>query len=216
MSIEIKQFGVLDYEQTYQRMRELTDDRIQHKSSNAQPDAIWLLQHAPVYTLGLAGKPEHLLDTGDIPVIETDRGGQVTYHGPGQLVAYLMLNLNGRPYYIKKMVAFIEQAIIDYLNELGIDAARKEKAPGVYVEGKKIAALGVRVRRGFTYHGLALNVDMDLSPFNGINPCGYPGLECTQIKHYKKDVLIADVMNRLSEFLLKYLDQSEYLFSDVA
>ncbi len=144
-------------------------------------DELWLLEHPPVFTLGQAGKREHLLNPGDIPVIPVDRGGQVTYHGPGQLVAYLLLDLHRRGGGIKGVIREIEQAVIDLLAEYGIKAERRDKAPGVYVEGRKIAALGLRVRRGRTYHGLSLNVDGDLAPFGRINPCGYPGLEVTRL-----------------------------------
>jgi len=146
------------------------------------PDEIWLLEHPPVFTLGLAGKREHILHTTDIPILPIDRGGQVTYHGPGQVVAYLLLDLKRRGYGVRELVARMEQTVIDLLADYGITAERRERAPGVYVAGKKIAALGLRIKHGMSYHGLALNVDMDLSPFTHINPCGYAGLEATQIK----------------------------------
>jgi lipoyl(octanoyl) transferase len=145
-------------------------------------DEIWLLEHPPVFTLGQGGKPEHLLDPGDIPVVRIDRGGQVTYHGPGQAVIYLLLDLRRRGYGVKELVRRMEQAVIDLLAEHGVAAERRPGAPGVYVAGAKIAALGLRVRAGCCYHGLAFNVDMDLEPFRRINPCGYPGLAVTQCR----------------------------------
>jgi lipoyl(octanoyl) transferase len=152
-----------------------------YSRSTDTPDELWFLQHAPVFTLGRNGKQEHLHDTGDIPVIKVDRGGQVTYHGPGQLVAYILLDLTRRQLGVQSLVGILEQAVIDLLAEHGLAATRRDKAPGVYVDGSKIAALGLRVRRGCCFHGLSLNVDMDLTPFSMINPCGYPGLQVTQL-----------------------------------
>lgn len=145
------------------------------------PDEIWLLEHPPVFTLGLAGKREHILRETDIPIIPIDRGGQVTYHGPGQVMAYLLVDLKRRGYGVRELVTRMEQAVIDLLAAHGVRAERRERAPGVYVAGKKIAALGLRIKHGMSYHGLALNVDMDLTPFTHINPCGYEGLEVTQL-----------------------------------
>ena len=211
MSFNIKQLGLQDYEITYQAMRDFNEKR----DSNTK-DEIWLLEHNPVYTLGLSDKTEHLLNTNDVPVVKTDRGGQVTYHGPGQLIAYLLIDLKRRPYAIKKLVTLMEAAVIDYLEDCNIKSERKEGAPGVYVDGEKIAALGVRVRKGGTYHGLALNVDMDLRPFEGINPCGYQGLVCTQIAKYNKEITVSKVMKKFPDYLLKYLDQTNHCISDVA
>jgi lipoyl(octanoyl) transferase len=146
------------------------------------PDEIWLLEHPPVYTQGQAGKPEHLIAATDIPVIPIDRGGQITYHGPGQVVAYVLVDLRRRGYGIRELVTRMEQAVIDLLAIQGVTAARLAGAPGVYVGGAKIAALGLRVKHGCTYHGLALNVDMDLSPFAAINPCGYAGMAVTDCR----------------------------------
>ena len=148
--------------------------------------------------------------------METDRGGQVTYHGPGQLLAYLLIDLSRRPYAVKRFVTLIEQAIIDYLQSIDITAERKTSAPGVYVTGKKIAALGVRVKKNGSYHGLALNVDMDLSPFQGINPCGYAGLECTRIKDFIDTITLQDVYKAFPDFLRHQLDLSQTSISDVA
>jgi len=144
-------------------------------------DQLWLLEHDPVFTLGQAGKPEHVLAPGDIPVVRTNRGGQVTYHGPGQIVAYPLLDLKRLKVGVREYVDRIEQAVIDTLGDWNIGAARREGAPGVYVAGAKVAALGIRVRRGCTFHGLAFNIAMDLEPFRRINPCGYAGLEVTSM-----------------------------------
>jgi lipoyl(octanoyl) transferase len=157
-------------------MRRFTDAR-----GPETPDELWVLEHLPVFTLGQAGREEHLLDPGAIPVIKVDRGGQVTYHGPGQLVAYLLLDLRRAGLGIKRLVSLLEQSIIDLLATVNLAAERRAGAPGVYVEGAKIAALGLRVRNGCSYHGLALNLDMDLAPFSRINPCGYPGLAVTRV-----------------------------------
>lgn len=145
------------------------------------PDEIWTLQHPPVFTLGQAGRPEHILDPGDIPVVHSDRGGQVTYHGPGQIIAYLLLDLRRTGIGIKTLVQRLEQAVIDLLSDYAIQAKLMAGAPGVYVDGKKIASLGLRVRRGCSFHGLSLNYDLELEPFRRINPCGYPGLEVTRM-----------------------------------
>jgi lipoyl(octanoyl) transferase len=165
------------------------------------PDEIWLLEHPPVFTLGLAGKREHILHTTDIPIIPIDRGGQVTYHGPGQVVAYLLLDLKRRGYGVRELVARMEQAVIDLLAGYAVTAERRERAPGVYVAGKKIAALGLRIKHGMSYHGLALNVDMDLTPFTHINSCGYAGLEATQLKDLGVAVNGETVARELGEML---------------
>jgi lipoyl(octanoyl) transferase len=211
MSIHIKELGLQDYEETFQAMRDFNEKR-----DSDTVDEIWLLEHQPVYTLGLSDKTEHLLNTRDIPVVKTDRGGQVTYHGPGQLIAYLLIDLKRRPYAIKKLVSLIESSVIDYLKDFEIESQRKAGAPGVYVNGEKIAALGIRVRKGCTYHGLAINIDMDLEPFNGINPCGYEGMICTQVVNFKKDISVSEVMKKFPGYLLKYLDQTGESLSDVA
>ncbi|WP_447594092.1 lipoyl(octanoyl) transferase LipB [Aquipseudomonas campi] len=175
--LTVRHLGVVDYLPTLEAMRRLTDER------DAQtPDEIWLLQHPRVFTQGQAGKPEHLLMPGDIPVVQVDRGGQVTYHGPGQLVAYLMLDLRRLGLGVRELVTAMEQSLVDVLATYGVAAAPKADAPGVYVDGDKIASLGLRVRRGCSFHGLALNVDMDMSPFGRINPCGYVGLKMVQLK----------------------------------
>lgn len=171
-----RQLGLVDYAPTLQAMKDLTDTR-----GPEDPDQLWLLQHPRVFTQGQAGKAEHVLAPGDIPVIQVDRGGQVTYHGPGQWVLYLMIDLRRRSWGVRDLVNMIEHSIVLLLAENGIDAAPKPEAPGVYVDGAKIASLGLRVRRGCSYHGLSVNVDMDLEPFGRINPCGYQGLEVTSM-----------------------------------
>lgn len=172
----VHNLGRRDYEPVWREMRDFTEHR-----DSGTPDEIWFVEHSPVFTLGLNGKPEHILDAGDIPVVQCDRGGQVTYHGPGQIVIYLLLDLKRRKLGVKTLVTKIEQAIIELLGEYDIHGKRKQGAPGIYVDGAKIAALGLRVRRGCSYHGLSLNFDMDLEPFTRINPCGYEGLETTQL-----------------------------------
>ncbi len=173
----IRRLGLADYETTWHRMRDFTLAR-----TTSTPDELWQVEHPPVYTLGVAAKPEHLprADNG-IPVVRTDRGGQITYHGPGQVVIYTLLDLRRRNLGVRALVRRLEQAVIELLKGYRIDATAREDAPGVYVAGAKIAALGLRVRNGCCYHGLSLNVDMDLTPFGVINPCGYPGLEVTRL-----------------------------------
>ena len=193
----IKRLGRADYLSTWRAMQDFTAAR-----SAATPDELWLLQHPPVYTLGVAGKAEHLprLDNG-IPVVRTDRGGQITYHGPGQVVVYLLLDLRRRKLSVRPLVRTMEHAVIDLLFDYGIAASGRIDAPGVYVGNAKIAALGLRVKNGCCYHGLALNADMDLSPFYAINPCGYPGLEVTQTRALG----ITDSMQCLGDKLIRYL-----------
>ena len=167
----------------------------------ATPDELWLVEHPPVYTLGTAGRAEHVLDAGAIPLIHSDRGGQVTYHGPGQIVAYLLLDLRRRGYGVRELVRRIEQTVIELLAGYRIQAQRRAGAPGVYVSEAKIAALGLRVKHGCTYHGLALNVAMDLEPFNRIDPCGYPGLQVTQLRDLGVGDSMAAVGDRLADLL---------------
>lgn len=177
MEAIVRHLGRVDYEPTWRAMQAFTAAR-----TDDTPDEIWLLEHPPVYTQGQAGKPEHLIATTDIPVVPIDRGGQITYHGLGQIVAYVLVDLRRRGYGIRELVTRMEQAVIDLLAAHGVTADRQPGAPGVYVDGAKIAALGLRVKHGCTYHGLALNVDMDLSPFKAINPCGYAGMQVTQCR----------------------------------
>jgi len=172
----LRELGLVDYLPTLDAMRHFTDTR-----GADSPDELWLLQHPPVFTQGQAGKAEHVLAPGDIPVIQVDRGGQVTYHGPGQWVLYLLVDLRRRQLGVRDLVTLIERSLVQLLGEYGIAAASRPTAPGVYVADEKIASLGLRVRRGCTYHGLALNVDMDLEPFGRINSCGYAGLQVTSM-----------------------------------
>lgn len=176
-AVVVRRLGIVEYEPTWRAMQAFTAAR-----NDNTPDEFWVLEHPPVYTQGQAGKPEHLLHATDIPVIRIDRGGQITYHGPGQLVIYTLVDLRRRGYGIRELVRRMEQAVIDMLAAQDIVGERSNGAPGVYVGGGKIAALGLRVKQGCTYHGLALNVDMDLAPFAAINPCGLPGLAVTQCR----------------------------------
>jgi lipoyl(octanoyl) transferase len=173
--LEVRYAAVMDYLSTWQAMKEFTATRTQNT-----PDQIWLLQHSPVYTQGVAGKPEHLLYNSCIPVVRTDRGGQITYHGPGQIIAYLLLDMRRLKLGVRDLVRKMEAAVVDLLGDYGVDACGNEDAPGVYVGGAKIAALGLKIKNGCCYHGLALNASMDLTPFMAINPCGYAGLRVTQ------------------------------------
>ncbi|GGA97710.1 lipoyl(octanoyl) transferase LipB [Agarivorans gilvus] len=197
----IRHLGRQDYSPILQAMRDFTDQR-----SPEQADELWLVEHQPVFTQGQAGKPEHLLASSDIPVIQADRGGQVTYHGPGQLVAYPLLNIRRRKLGVRQLVSVIEQTIIDTLALYQISAFAKPDAPGVYIEHKKIASLGLRIRKGCSFHGLALNIDMDLSPFLLINPCGYAGLEMAQLSDYVDSPNIEQVAEQLSTILAQQLD----------
>jgi lipoyl(octanoyl) transferase len=172
----VRNLGLVEYQPTLDAMRAFTDGR-----DDQTPDELWLLQHPRVFTQGQAGKAEHVLAPGDIPVVQVDRGGQVTYHGPGQLVVYLLVDIRRLDFGVRKLVDIIEASIVRLLAEHGIDSTARRDAPGVYVEGEKIAALGLRVRRGCSYHGLSLNVDMDLEPFQRINPCGHRGLQVTSM-----------------------------------
>ena len=199
-TVTIKHLGVVDYQATWHAMQAFTAQR-----GAATNDEIWLLQHPPVYTQGLAGKPEHLLTKPAIPVVKTDRGGQITYHGPGQIVVYVLFDLKRKGIGVKDLVKRIEQSIIEVLQSYGIAAERKLGAPGVYVKGAKIAALGLRVKNGCSYHGLALNVAMDLTPYGAINPCGYAGMEVTDLAALGVRVSINDVMTTLSQHLVTQL-----------
>ncbi len=183
MPLIVRQLGEQPYLDTWQAMRELTDAR-----TKDTPDELWLLEHPPVFTQGQAGKAEHILNPGDIPVIQTDRGGQVTYHGPGQIIAYPLIDLRRRGLSIRDIVSTLEQSVIDLLAEYNIHAAARRDAPGVYIDGAKIASIGLRVRKGCSYHGLSFNVDMDLAPFSRINPCGYENLPVTQLAAFQEDI----------------------------
>lgn len=198
-TIIVKQLGMTDYAATLSAMQQFTDQR-----QNNTADQLWLTQHYPVYTQGQAGKPEHLLSTSNIALVQSDRGGQITYHGPGQVVMYFLIDIKRRQIGVRQFVNLIENSVIDLLNNVGVAAFSQADAPGVYIrqnnENYKLASLGLRVRKGCSYHGVALNVDMDLSPFDMINPCGFQGLKMTQLKNlpaFERGVNIADIENRL-------------------
>jgi len=198
LRVNIKLSGMVDYLSTWQEMKDFTLSRTKNTL-----DEIWLLQHPPVYTLGVAGKKEHLLKHNGIAVIRTDRGGQITYHGPGQIIAYLLLDIRRLKLGVRELVRQMEGAVIDLLDEYSVDTEIRKDAPGVYVENAKIAALGLKIKNGCSYHGIALNVDMDLTPFSAINPCGYSGLEITQTR----DIGINDGLDILSNKLSKKLKE---------
>ncbi|UUY10056.1 lipoyl(octanoyl) transferase LipB [Pseudomonas sp. J452] len=200
-ALVVRHLGLVEYLPTLEAMRSFTAER-----NESTPDEIWLLQHPQVFTQGQAGKAEHLLAPGDIPVIQVERGGQVTYHGPGQLVAYLMLNLRRQKLGVRELVTAMERALVDVLASYGVEAAPKADAPGVYVKGEKIASLGLRVRNGCSFHGLALNVDMDMSPFQRINPCGYSGLQMIQLRELlDTSPALDEVAQRLERALREHL-----------
>ncbi len=201
MAVLVRKLGLAEYQPVLDAMRELTDRR-----DSGTPDQLWLLQHPQVFTQGQAGKAEHVLAPGDIPVIQVDRGGQVTYHGPGQWVIYLLVDLKRSGRGVRSLVTLIEESIVRLLAEYGVAAAPEPKAPGVYVGGSKIASLGLRVRRGCTYHGLALNVDMDLEPFQRINPCGYQGLEVTSMARELPEAELQ--MDLIGDRLLEILEEA--------
>ncbi len=192
--------GRVEYEPTWRAMQTFTNER----DANT-PDQIWLLEHPPVFTLGMNAAPEHLLAPGDIPVVQIDRGGQVTYHGPGQLVVYPLLDVRRAGLGVRQMVMALESAIIDLLASWNIEAVAKREAPGVYVNGRKVASIGLRIRRGSSYHGLAFNVAMDLQPFQRINPCGYRGLEVTDLRSLGVNASVQEVADALSPRLLASL-----------
>ena len=200
--MEIRRLGRVDYEPTWHAMREFTAAR-----TPESPDELWVVEHPPVFTLGQAGKREHILSDVGIPVVKIDRGGQVTYHGPGQVVIYLLLDLPRLKIKVRELVTAIEQAVIDLLAGHGLTAERRDGAPGVYVGDAKIAALGLRIRNGCSYHGVSLNVDMDLSPFAAINPCGYAGLKVVQTKDFNIPLTAHEAGEQLSQHLLQQLDQ---------
>ncbi|OFC61912.1 lipoyl(octanoyl) transferase LipB [Candidatus Erwinia dacicola] len=196
----VRQLGLQPWAPVSFAMHQFTDQR-----DDATPDEIWLVEHHPIFTQGQAGRSEHLLMPGDIPVVQSDRGGQVTYHGPGQQVMYVMVNLKRRKVGVRQLVTAIEQTVVETLAQLGVSASARPDAPGVYVDGKKICSLGLRIRNGCSFHGLALNVAMDLTPFQRINPCGYAGLEMTQLSLLKPTVQMADVKPLLIENFARQL-----------
>ena len=199
-SPEIKFFGQVDYETTWLAMKQFTDQRTPQTR-----DEIWLLQHPPTYTQGQAGKPEHLLNARQIPVVQIDRGGQITYHGPGQIVAYLLLDLRRWKINVRQLVRLMEQSVINILADYNIVASGRVDAPGVYVGDAKIAALGLKIKHSCCYHGLSFNIDMDLTPYDFINPCGYTGLRVTQLKDFGVDATPDQIEQSLAKQLLELL-----------
>ncbi len=198
----VRNLGLSDYQTTWRAMRRFTDAR-----TKTTADEIWLVEHPPVFTLGQAGKPEHLIAETDIPVLRIDRGGQITYHGPGQVVMYTLIDLRRRGLGVRQFVGALEEAVIALLDDLGLTGVRREDAPGVYVGGAKIASLGLRIRRGSSYHGVALNVDLDLEPFKLINPCGFPDMPVTRLKDLgvslPRQTLAASLAKSFTEILEK-------------
>ncbi len=207
----VRYLGRQDYEPIWQAMHDFTDNR-----SEETRDEVWLVEHNPVFTQGQAGKEEHLLNTGDIPVVQSDRGGQVTYHGPGQLVAYFLINLRRKKLGVRDLVTHIENLVINTLNNFNIESAARPDAPGVYVDGKKICSLGLRIRKGCSFHGLALNVNMDLTPFLRINPCGYAGMEMVQVSQLGGPADLEQVEKTLVDELVTLLGYEQVEFNTEA
>ncbi|MCU2457143.1 lipoyl(octanoyl) transferase LipB [Enterobacter hormaechei subsp. hoffmannii] len=203
--ILVRHLGLQPYEPVSQAMHDFTDRR-----DDTTPDEIWLVEHLPVFTQGQAGKAEHLLMTGDIPVIQSDRGGQVTYHGPGQQVMYVLLNLKRRKLGVRELVTLLEQTVVNTLAEYDIDAHPRADAPGVYVGEMKICSLGLRIRKGCSFHGLALNINMDLAPFQRINPCGYAGMEMTQMRQWVETATPDNIRPVLLKNFLALLNNPTY------
>ena len=202
--IKIKEKGLQDYNSTWQEMVSFTENRNNHTE-----DELWTLEHRSIFTQGLSGKPEHLLKDTEIEVIKSDRGGQITYHGPGQLIVYCLIDIKRLGIGVKQMVSIIEKSIIDLLSDYSISSHKIPGAPGVYVDGSKIAALGLKVKRGKTYHGLSLNVDMNLSPYSLINPCGYKDLKITQMSNLTDNKPDLDkIKKQLTKNLTKYVSRS--------
>lgn len=199
-TIAVRDLGRQDYVPLWHAMQGFTDAR-----TEATPDEIWFTEHPPVFTMGLNASKEHLLAPGDIPVVQIDRGGQVTFHGPGQLMIYPLLDLRRAAMGVRTLVTALEQGVVDLAAEFDIDAASRADAPGVYVAGEKLASVGLRIRRGCSFHGMALNVDVDLEPFSRINPCGYSELEMTDLRRLGVDTTLDDVWPRLLPHFLRHL-----------
>jgi len=198
----VRHLGLAEFAPTYQSMRRFTDAR-----GTTTPDELWVLEHPPIYTVGIAGREKHFPRESAIPLQRIDRGGQITYHGPGQAIVYALVDLARRGLTVRCMVSLIEQAVIELLGAHGVGAERRKGAPGVYVDRAKIAALGLRVRRGCCYHGVALNVDMDLAPFSAIDPCGYPGLAVTQTRAHGAVAGAEEMGDELARRIARMLDQ---------
>ncbi|MEI9690012.1 lipoyl(octanoyl) transferase LipB [Kosakonia cowanii] len=206
-TILIRNLGLQPYAPVSQEMHDFTDRR-----DDDTPDEIWLVEHTPVFTQGQAGKAEHVLAAGDIPVIQSDRGGQVTYHGPGQQVMYVLINLKRRKIGVRELVTLLENTVINTLAQLDIVANARPDAPGVYVDGKKICSLGLRIRKGCSFHGLALNIDMDLAPFMRINPCGYAGMEMTQVSKLVENASMDKIRTILIQHFLALLNNPPHQY----
>lgn len=198
--LNVRRLGRRDYVETWRAMQRFTDER-----DGRTIDELWLVEHPPVYTQGLAGRPEHVLSPGEIPIVQTDRGGQVTYHGPGQLVAYPLLDIERLGVGIRTLVGLLEGVVIDLLDEHRLVGERKCGAPGVFVGGAKIASIGMKVRRGCTFHGIAINLDLDLEPFSRINPCGFAGQQMTRLIDQRPDADVARVPERFTTLLAEAL-----------
>ncbi len=207
MMITIRNLGLQSYLSTWEKMKQFTLSR-----DELTVDELWMLEHPPVYTQGQAGKAEHLLNPGAIPVLQSDRGGQITYHGPGQLVAYVLMDIKRKKLGIRSLVRNLEEILIDVLAHFNIKGSTQCGAPGVYVDEKKIASIGLRVKNGCTYHGIALNVAMDLTPFSGINPCGFTSLEMTQISDYAPDANIEAVSKLLTDSFITRLEKNASIY----
>ena len=204
----VRELGHQPYEPVWRAMQEFTNTR-----DESTPDEIWFCEHESVFTLGLNTRPEHLLAPGDIPVIQIDRGGQVTYHGPGQLMIYPLIDLRRAGLGVRDLVTALEQCVVDLASDYGIEAASRCDAPGVYIDGVKLASVGLRIRRGCSFHGLALNVDVDLEPFSRINPCGFEGLELTDLARLGADSSLDTVRDKLLPHLLRHLKFDQALSS---
>lgn len=203
--MNIVELGHQDYLTTWQAMKEFTETR-----TSKSEDELWIVEHPSVFTQGIAGKSEHELNINNTPLIKTDRGGQVTYHGPGQLIIYCLIDLKNKDFGVKKMVSILEESVIQLLKFYNIDAQLKPGAPGVYVNQSKIAALGLKVKKGKTYHGLSVNIDMDLQPFAQINPCGYPGLKVTQLSDLAdNDISMSQVSKQLTQLIITNINRYE-------
>lgn len=196
--MNIRHLGIQNYNDVWLQMKEFTLNR-----TTDTPDELWILEHYPVYTQGQAGKPEHVLNPASIPIVQSDRGGQVTYHGPGQLVAYVLMDIGRKNLGIRTLVSQLEQVLLSVLAHYKIEGSIQCGAPGVYVKEQKIASIGLRVKNGCTYHGIALNVDMDLKPFSGINPCGFAKMEMTQISHFYPDITLDEVNQQVTQNFLQ-------------
>jgi lipoyl(octanoyl) transferase len=207
--IKLRELGLQAYEPVWRAMQRFTDAR-----TESTPDEIWFTQHLPVFTLGLNSAPEHLLSPGDIPVVQVDRGGQVTYHGPGQLMIYPLIDIRRRGLGVRDLVTALEQSVVDLARDYGIVAAARADAPGVYVDGIKLASVGLRIRRGASFHGMALNVDVDIEPFSRINPCGFANLAVTDLKRLGAEQDLARVSDALLPHLLRHLKLSDVQLVD--